>query len=77
MDGADKLYIADPSIHRVHEVDRAGRITTIARNGVRGFSGDGGSAAAGQRSGFDGLALDAIGNLCLTDLASVFLVKGS
>jgi sugar lactone lactonase YvrE len=40
------LYIADMRNHRVCRVDAAGTITTVAGNGSRGYSGDGGPATA-------------------------------
>jgi trimeric autotransporter adhesin len=42
--GNGNLYIADRLNHRVRVVNSAGIITTIAGNGLNGFSGDGGPA---------------------------------
>jgi sugar lactone lactonase YvrE len=42
-------------------------ITTIAGNGVSGFSGDGGPAANASLKGPDGVAVDAAGNLLIAD----------
>ncbi|MDE0627264.1 MAG: SUMF1/EgtB/PvdO family nonheme iron enzyme [Bryobacterales bacterium] len=67
VDDAGNLYIADPPSHRVRKVDRAGRITTVAGNGVRGFSGDGGPAAAAQLAFPYDVAVDAVGNLWIAD----------
>jgi streptogramin lyase len=41
-DGA--LYVCDTDNQRVRRVDRDGTITTVAGNGTRGYSGDGGPA---------------------------------
>ena len=67
VDGAGNLYIADPPSHRIRKVDRAGRITTVAGNGVRGLSGDGGPATAAQLAFPHDVAVDAVGNLYIAD----------
>ncbi len=43
-DSTGNLYIADHFNNRVRKVSTAGIITTVAGNGTRGFSGDGGPA---------------------------------
>lgn len=45
LDRAGNLYVADRHNHCVRRVDAAGRITTLAGNGAKGYGGDGGSAA--------------------------------
>src|SRR5689334_14447206 len=45
-DGA--LYICDTMNHRIRKVTRDGKIVTVAGNGEKGFSGDGGPALAAQ-----------------------------
>lgn len=42
-------------------------MTTVAGNGVQGFSGDGGPAAAASLSGPYGVAVDAAGNIYIAD----------
>jgi len=42
IDGS--LYISDQSNYRIRRVDPSGIITTVAGNGIKGYSGDGGSA---------------------------------
>ena len=67
MDAAGNLYIADYGNHRVRRVDLAGRITTVAGTGDRGYGGDGGPATAAQLGPPSGLAMDAAGNLYIAD----------
>ncbi len=47
-DGDYCYYIADDSNNRIRSVNSSGIITTIAGNGFRGFSGDGGPASAAE-----------------------------
>jgi uncharacterized protein YjiK len=62
------LFIADSGNARVREVNLAtGVITTVAGNGVSGFSGDNGPATAAKLNGVEGLAVDAAGNLYIAD----------
>jgi hypothetical protein len=48
-------------------VTAAGLIFTIAGNGTRGYSGDGGAALNAQLAGSNNMTVDASGNLYLTD----------
>src|SRR3989344_5151127 len=62
------LYIADSTGQRIRRVDaQSGIITTIAGNGVSGFSGDGGQATAAKMSFPRGVAVDSSGNVYFTD----------
>jgi hypothetical protein len=45
----------------------SGVISTVAGNGTRGFSGDGGQATAATLSGPWDVAVDALGNLFIAD----------
>ena len=65
--GAD-AYIADGRNNRVRRVDGAtGIIQTVAGNGTRGFSGDGGQAQNAALALPLDVALDAAGNLYISD----------
>ncbi len=66
-DIAGNLYIADTSNQRIRKVSAGGTITTLAGNGVRGFSGDGGQASNASLNLPTGVAVDSAGNLYLTD----------
>jgi uncharacterized protein (TIGR03437 family) len=63
VDAAGNLYIADTSNYRVRKVSPSGIISTVAGNGVEGFSGDGGPATSASLSDPFGVAVDAAGDL--------------
>src|SRR4029453_2370410 len=67
VDGAGNLFIADAGNNRIRKVPRGGTISTVAGTGVRGFSGDGGPAAAAQLGSPAGIAVDVAGNLVIAD----------
>ena len=67
LDGAGNLYIADFSNNRIRKVDSAVVISTVAGNGTRGYSGDGGAAVGAQLDFPDGVAVDGAGNLYIAD----------
>jgi sugar lactone lactonase YvrE len=67
VDGSGRLYIADFGNNRVRRVDLSGRITTVAGNGKRGFSGDGGKATHAKLNAPSGLAIDHSGNVYIAD----------
>jgi uncharacterized protein (TIGR03437 family) len=70
IDASGNLYIAEPTANRVRRVSTAGVITTFAGTGSAGYSGDGGLASAAQLTEPADLALDAAGNLYITDPAN-------
>ncbi len=67
VDDEGNLFIADRDNHRVRKVDTEGNITTIAGNGLRGFSGEGGSANAASLDSPTGVFVDADGNVYIVD----------
>jgi sugar lactone lactonase YvrE len=75
VDAEGNLYVADSFNDRVRKIDLQGVITTIAGDGVPGYSGDGGPAtqaglslATGPLSGAgQALALDSEGDLFVAD----------
>ena len=66
-DGTGNLYIADYNNHRIRKVDSSGTITTIAGTGKPGFGGDGGPATEAGLYRPTGIAIDAAGNLYISD----------
>jgi trimeric autotransporter adhesin len=53
LDGLGNLYVNDHDNYRIRKIDTTGVITTIAGNGLAGYSGDGGPAtAASIRTGY-------------------------
>ena len=68
VDTAGDLYIADAVNNRIRKVAVAtGVITTVAGDGSRGHSGDGGRATSAQLDGPTGVAVDTLGNLYIAD----------
>jgi hypothetical protein len=61
------FYISDQSMHVVRFVDPDGIIHTVAGDGTRGYSGDGGPAPQGQLNAPTRMALDAAGRLYICD----------
>ncbi len=66
-DAAGNLYISDFARHRIRKVDPNGVITTVAGDGIAGFSGDGGPANSAHLSFPTGIAVDPRGNLIIAD----------
>ena len=66
-DTAGNLFLADTANHRIRRVAIDGTITTVAGNGIQGFSGDGGTALAAQLDSPLGLAVAADSALYVAD----------
>jgi len=67
LDPSGNLYIADELNHRVRRVTPTGTITTVAGNGVAGFSGDGGPGTSARLNSPTGVAADSFGNVYIAD----------
>lgn len=67
IDRAGNLYVADSGDHRIRKITPAGVISTYAGTGVSGFAGDGGPATSARINNVRSLAVDAAGNLYLSD----------
>jgi trimeric autotransporter adhesin len=66
FDAKGNLYIADTNNSAIRKVAN-GTISTVAGNGLQGYSGDGGPALIAQLNDPEGVAVDAAGNLYITD----------
>ncbi len=67
FDAVGNLFIVDYASARIRKVDTSGIITTVAGNGTTGYSGDGGPATAAQLREPTGVAVDASGNLYISE----------
>lgn len=67
VDAAGNVVFSDTHHHRVRSVDTTGTIHTLIGNGMAGFAGDNGPAAAAQIASPTGLAIDTAGNLYVAD----------
>ncbi len=67
IDNKGNIYVADYSNNRIRKVDTAGVITTVAGNGVAGYSGDGGSAILASLNGPIQIAVDTEDNIYICD----------
>ena len=77
LDAVGNIYIADRYNHRVRKVDSSGIITTVAGNGTRGYSGDGGPATQAQLNYPGAVAIDIAGNLFIAEGGHVRKVDNS
>jgi uncharacterized protein (TIGR03437 family) len=67
MDASGNLYVSDTLNHRVRKITSAGIISTVAGNGLPGFTGDGGPATSAALDTPIGVAVDSSGNLWIAD----------
>jgi uncharacterized protein (TIGR03437 family) len=67
VDSSGNLYIGDTNNNRVRKVSSGGVINTVAGNGTPGFSGDNGPAGSAQLDAPSALAINAAGNVYVTD----------
>lgn len=67
IDGTGNIYISDGTNQRIRKITPAGVISTFTGNGVQGYAGDGGPAASAELTFPVGVAVDATGNLFITD----------
>jgi hypothetical protein len=66
-DTEDNVYIADRNNKRIRKVNTLGIISTIAGNGILGYSGDGGQATVAEIADPTGVAFDDTGNMYIAD----------
>ena len=70
VDPFGNLYIVDARHYRIRKVDTNGIITTVAGNGISGYSGDGGPAVSASLKQPVGITVDQAGNLYISDSAN-------
>lgn len=68
VDAAGNVYIGDQGNNCIRKVNTGGIISTIAGNGINGYSGDGAAATLAMLSTPAGVAVDAVGNVYISDL---------
>jgi sugar lactone lactonase YvrE len=75
VDKAGNLYIADFLNDRIRMVNTSGIISTVAGFGSAGYIGNGGPATAAYLNGPDKIALDAAGNIFISDFYNKVIRK--
>lgn len=67
IDTGGNKYIADSYNHRIRKISKTGIITTIAGNGIQGYTGDSSAATAATLNTPSFVTLDAKGNIYIVD----------
>ncbi len=67
LDATGNLYVADGQNHRIRKISTTGVITTVAGTGVAGYNGDNIPATSATLNDPQGFAIDAAGNLYISD----------
>ncbi len=70
LDKSGNIYIADSANNVIRMVTPDGTISTVAGNGIGGYSGDGYAAVYAQMHTPSGLAIDGSGNIYVADSGS-------
>jgi uncharacterized protein (TIGR03437 family) len=71
VDNQGTLFIADYNNRRIRKVPTSGIITTVAGNGILGYSGDGGPATSAALGEVTGVAVDGAGNVLIASFGVV------
>ncbi len=75
VDHNGNVYISDADGNRVRKVASNGTISTVAGNGLAGYSGDGGPGALAELAHPYGIAVDSSGVLYIADLGNAVVRK--
>jgi uncharacterized protein (TIGR03437 family) len=67
VDASGNLYVADIGHSLIRKVTPAGIVSTVAGSGTQGYGGDNGPATSAALNGPGGLAVDAAGNVYISD----------
>jgi uncharacterized protein YjdB/sugar lactone lactonase YvrE len=70
LDSANNIYLTDNGNHALRKINNSGIITTIAGNGIQGFSGNGGAATAAKLDYPAGATMDDSGNIFIADFGN-------
>ncbi len=70
VDRQGNVLTADTGNNRIRKITPAGIITTIAGNGIFGYSGDGGNAIQASMAAPGALSVDPTGNVYVADAAN-------
>ena len=75
VDNANNVYITDYLNSAIRMVNAEGIITTVAGNGIAGYTGDGGQANNAQLNYPRGVAVDGSGNIYIADYSNNVIRK--
>ena len=75
LDAAGNLYVPDYAASVVRKIDTSGNITTFAGTGAFGYSGDGGPATKATFAAPVAVAVDAAGNIYISDSTNTNIRK--
>jgi gliding motility-associated-like protein len=67
VNAAGEILVADYNNNRIRKIDAAGKISTVAGNGMAAYSGDGGLATSASLNLPTGVTTDAAGNIYIAD----------
>ncbi len=70
VDTQGDLFIADTGDNVIREVSASGVISTVAGDGIAGYSGDGGPATQAELDAPTAIAVDASGDLFIADMGN-------
>jgi len=70
VDNAGDIFVADTGNYRIRRISPEGIVSTVAGNGTKGFSGDGGPAIKAQLSDVVGISVNAGGDLFIADFGN-------
>ena len=69
-DASGNLYIAATNANSIYKIDTTGHLSTVAGNGITGFSGDGGPATAALLNAPTDVFVDTHGNVFIADTSN-------
>jgi uncharacterized protein (TIGR03437 family) len=75
IDKSGNVFVADQFNNRIRKVTTGGTISTVAGNGTGGFTGDGSAATSAELFNPSGVAVDASGNLYISDTSNCVIRK--